>query len=59
MLTTVALPKEEMGRFAVMLLLDRIEGKHQSEVVMELKGKLLIRESVRKYGDNDWSDYVI
>lgn len=59
MLTTVALPKEEMGRFAVMLLLDRIEGRHQSEVVMELKGKLLIRESVRKYGDNDWSDYVI
>ena len=44
---------------AVLLLLDRIEGRHQSEVVMELKGKLLIRESVRKYGDNDWSDYVI
>lgn len=59
MLTTVALPKEEMGRFAVLLLLDRIDGKHQSEVVMELKGKLLIRESVRKFGDNDWSDYVI
>lgn len=59
MLTTVALPKEEMGRFAVLLLPDRIEGKHQSEVVMELKGKLLIRESVKRYGDNDWSDYVI
>ena len=59
MLTTVALPKEEMRRFAVMLLLDRIEGRHQSEVVMELKGKLLIRESVKRYGENDWSDYVI
>lgn len=45
MLTTVALPKVEMGRFAVYLLLDRINGKHDSVTTMELEGHLVIRES--------------
>ncbi len=48
-----------MGRFAVMFLLDRIEGKHKLEMHLELKSKLIIRESCRRFGDNDWSDYVI
>lgn len=59
LLTTVALPKEEMGRFAVMLLYDRIEGLHKTEVQIELKGKLLVRESCKRFGENDWCDYVI
>lgn len=45
MLTTVALPKVEMGRFAVYLLLDRINGSHDSIITMELEGRLVIRES--------------
>ncbi|MCR4842200.1 MAG: LacI family transcriptional regulator [Eubacterium sp.] len=45
MLTTIALPKEEMGRFAISLLLDRIRGGHASVVRMELEGKLLVRDS--------------
>ncbi len=45
MLTTVALPKVEMGRFAVYLLLDRIGGKHDSITTMELEGRLVVRES--------------
>ena len=48
MLTTVQLPKQEMGRFAVMILLDRIRGGHDSTVRMEVEGKLLIRESCKK-----------
>ena len=45
MLTTVALPKVEMGRFAVYLLLDRISGNHDSITAMELEGRLVVRES--------------
>ncbi|WP_054742139.1 LacI family DNA-binding transcriptional regulator [Cellulosilyticum ruminicola] len=58
-LTTIALPKEEMGRFAVMFLLDRIEGKHKLEMHLELKSRLIIRESCKRFGNNEWSDYVI
>ncbi len=45
MLTTVGLPKAEMGKFAVYLLLDRIRGGHSSVVKVELEGKLMIRQS--------------
>jgi len=45
MLTTVALPKIEMGRFAVYLLIDRINGNHDSITTMELEGHLVVRES--------------
>lgn len=45
MLTTVALPKQEMGKFAVYLLLDRIKGEHQAVTTIELEGKLVQRES--------------
>ncbi len=51
MLSTVSLPKEEMGRFAVMLLYDRIVGRHRSVVKMELEGQLMLRESCYEYSD--------
>lgn len=42
MLTTVGLPKEEMGKFALYLLLDRMKGGHSGVVRMELSGHLMI-----------------
>ena len=52
MLSTVSLPKEEMGRFAVMLLYDRITGGHRSVIKMELDGQLMLRESCFEYSEN-------
>ncbi len=55
MLTTVALPKVEMGRFAVYLLIDRINGNHASVTTMELEGRLVIRESCVDIQDSWWN----
>ena len=52
MLTTVRLPKDEMGKFALYLLLDRMKGGHQSVVRTELEGKLMIRNSCYHVEDN-------
>lgn len=59
MLTTISIPKEEMGRFALYLLLDRIRGRHGRTVRMELSGKLMIRSSCKRIGESEWNDYVI
>lgn len=59
MLTTVSLPKEEMGKFAIYLLMDRMRGGHKSVVRMELEGKLMIRNSCTNVSDSEWSDYCI
>lgn len=48
MLTTIRLPKKEMGRMGVMLLIDRIEKGHESIIKMELEGQLIIRGSCLK-----------
>lgn len=45
MLTTVRLPRNEMGKFALYMLLDRMKGGHESVVKMELEGRLMIRSS--------------
>lgn len=45
MLTTVSLPKAEMVRLAIMLLLDRIRGGHKSISRLEMNSTLVIRES--------------
>ncbi len=47
MLTTVSLPKEEMARFALMILMDRINGGHQTISKVQMEGKLVVRDSVR------------
>ena len=59
MLTTVGLPKNEMGKFALYLLLDRMKGGHTGVVRMELAGHLMVRNSCSNVSDLSWSDYVI
>ena len=59
MLTTVGLPKEDMGKFAMYLLLDRLKGGHTGIVRMELEGKLMVRNSCSRVEDGIWSDYCI
>lgn len=44
-LTTVHVPKIELGRFAAKVLIDRIEGGHQLPVRVDLPFELKIRES--------------
>ncbi len=51
MLTTVGVPKEELGRLAVELLADRIRHGHSSIVSVELQGKLIKRESCTSVED--------
>jgi DNA-binding LacI/PurR family transcriptional regulator len=59
MLTTVRLPKDEMGKFALYLLLDRMKGGHKGVVRTELEGKLMIRSSCTSVEESKWSDYSI
>ena len=57
MLSTVSLPKADMGRLAMFLLLDRIKGRHTDKIKIELNGKLIRRESCRNV--QDMIDYYI
>ena len=59
MLTTVHLPKEEMGRFALFLLLSRLKGGHSSVVRIELEGKLMIRNSCTNVEEGSYGYYNI
>lgn len=59
MLTTVRLPKEEMGKFALYLLLDRMNGGHKGIVRTELEGKLMIRESCTTVENSNRVEYYI
>lgn len=59
MLTTVRLPKDEMGKFALYLLIDRIKGGHKAVVRTELEGKLMVRNSCTSVAESSWSDYSI
>lgn len=59
MLTTVQLPKEEMGSLAIKLLLDRIRGEHTSVVRLEVEGNLIIRQSCTPVEDSRWCEYYI
>ena len=45
MLTTVAIPVDEMGKIAGKLLIDRIEGGHKIPVKAILPYQLIVRES--------------
>jgi DNA-binding LacI/PurR family transcriptional regulator len=59
MLTTVRLPKEEMGKFALYLLIDRLGGGHKGIVWTELEGKLMIRESCTLVENANRMEYYI
>lgn len=45
MLTSIDIPKEDLGKFALKLLLDRIEGGHHNPVKLEVPFRLIQRES--------------
>lgn len=45
LLTTVNIPKDDMGKMAVKILLDRIQGKHSECIRLEFPSKLVIRDS--------------
>lgn len=49
MLTSIDIPKEDLGRFALKTLLDRIEGGHHIPIKVEIPFKLVQRESCAKY----------
>lgn len=44
-LTTIHVPKEDLGRFAVKILVDRIEGGHEMPVRVDVPYHLVVRES--------------
>lgn len=55
----IRLPKEEMAKFAVFLLLYRIRGVHRSVVRMKLEGELVIRSSCSPINDSNMVEYFI
>lgn len=59
MLTTVHLPKEQMGKFALYLLIDRMKGEHKDSVRIEVAGRLIVRNSCTSVSEGVWSDYCI
>ena len=54
-LTTIHVPKKELGRFAVKLLLDKINGGHEISALVKLPFKLIKRESCDICNDNQES----
>ena len=58
-LTTVALPKREMGRYALWLLADRMDGGHSATTRVELFGRLVVRGSCSLPSDANGYTYVI
>ena len=59
MLSTVQLPKENMARFALFVLLDRIRGGHKEVIRIELERKLLLRSSYCRVEDVSQPEYYI
>lgn len=59
MLTTVHLPKEEMVRYALFLLLDHMNGGHKSVTRIKLEAQLMRRESCRDVSETEECEYYI
>lgn len=45
LLTTIHIPKEDMGRLAVMILMNRMQGRHAQPARIELPFQLIVRDS--------------
>lgn len=58
-LTTVHLPCRDMGRYALRLLVDRIGGGHSDSVRLELRGRLVERDSCASPAEATGYSYVI
>ena len=58
MLTTVRLFKEEMGRHALYLLLDRLQGGHEGIIRMDMQPQIVERGSVYKADEDRWYEYT-
>lgn len=58
-LTTVALPKVDMGRFAVRMLADRMAGGHTATARLELGVRLIVRASCSSPDNARGFTYVI
>ncbi len=59
MLTTMSLPKEEMAKFAIYLLIDRLNGGHKSVSRIELESSLVIGSSCSPFNNSDLIEYYI
>jgi len=59
MLTTVSLPKSDMVRLGLILLLERINGGHKTVSKLELEGTLVVRESCRSIAETQEPEYYI
>ncbi len=59
MLTTVNLPKDQMAKFALALLIDRMEGGHDNIARLEMVGNLLVRESCARVEESYTTEYYI
>lgn len=59
MLSTVHLPKENMAKFALYLLLDRMKKGHSEVVRIELEGRLVVRSSCSSVGEVNMPEYCI
>lgn len=59
MLTTISVPKEEMAKFAVYLLLDRLSDGHKSTAKIELQSNLVVRSSCNPASSAVMLEYYI
>lgn len=59
MLTSIEYPKQLMVRYAVNLLMDRLEGGHTLITHIEVESQLMIRDSCTSYEDGVMFDYCI
>ena len=59
MLTTVHLPVQEMARYTLQILLDRMNGGHKSILRMEIECTLVIRESCSRVENAMECEYYI
>lgn len=58
MLTTVHLPKEDMAKCAIWLLLDRLRGGHKAVIQMDIRCQLMVRSSCQPPDAEDFTSGI-